>query len=337
MHMVLFVGDVLESLAEQARKYDSSAKLVSGKIDLSTARGVYYTSIGDTDVDTFFGLCLAADKIYYCVPKEWSDQKNDGKSELQSFTERVIFWVGQTRDVVIIGNGQPRYQYFSSVGNNEIIKTTSHEKCLWSIGCSITQGVGVETFQTWKELVSKELKLPLIDVSCSGSSLLWASDKICRANIKKGDVVFWGMTGHHRLNIWYNQQNQEAHLVPRGLVMSDSQSMQFVSKTQLTSENQLEKFHADVLDNDTLRYHNLLAVKRAFHHCRSIGAEIVGVGMIDDPDCLYRFYDEKPFYQMISWPQSQYVDFGTDRAHPGPMQHQRFADKFIELWKGYYQ
>ena len=86
----LFVGDVHQSLAGEATKYNKDAVLItSADVDdfLKTPTGTAYSSLGDiNDIDIFFQLCNKADKIYYRPPATWSDSSSGNKpNELQKW------------------------------------------------------------------------------------------------------------------------------------------------------------------------------------------------------------------------------------------------------------
>jgi hypothetical protein len=97
----------------------------------------------------------------------------------------------------------------------------------------------------------------------------------------------------------------------------------------------LTKFPIELLDNTTLMYHNILAVKRVYNFCKKIGVQLVILGLMYDLDNNYLYYDVPAFAQLMFWPK-KYPDLGTDNEHPGSQSHQMFAREFLELYSKLY-
>jgi hypothetical protein len=187
---------------------------------------------------------------------------------------------------------------------------------MWAVGCSITQGVGVELHDTWRHQLSTYLGLPYTNLSLQGSSVLWQSDQICQSDIRSGDVVFWALTSHSRLPVI--KQNKELfHLCSGGYQINHS----------LTAE-----FPPDLLDNDTLLYHNVMAIRRAYNFCNKQGAKLLILGVAYDHANLYQYY-QVPEYRYYVDGLDGWVDHGTDNQHPGPKQHQLFVEEFKKMYK----
>lgn len=299
----LFVGDVTEYLAHCAFQHDPAAQLLTTDSPVS---GTYYTSVADCQsLEHFLSVCQHARCIYYCPPAKWSGV------ETQKWTEQILAFVGQS--VSLHGALTLPKQYLT---NNFLMDTRrTEEKQIWAVGCSITVGVGIDLPQTWKHLVQQQIGWPMSELNAPGSSIIWQSDQIVRSDIRVGDVVFWGLTSHHRVPIIVN--NNIVHLNTRS----------FDQAPEL-----LKLVTPEILDNDTLLYHNVLAVRRAKNFCDKIGARLIVLGLMHDFETVYAHYNITNFKQTIVWP-SQYVDLGSDNLHPGPNQHQLYADEFIKLYE----
>lgn len=312
----LFVGDVDESLANQAQCYNRQAYLLT-KDNYTEAKGTVFTSVADMqDLVLFRDVCLSAEKIHYYPPLVWSDQKRDGSSEQKTWTERLLRFANQTKTVVNLPKVD---QYFD---NQSVLpphrKTDSTQ--LWVAGCSVTAGVGVEHKQTWKELVSAELQLPYTDLSASGSSIVWSADQICQSNINENDLVFWELTSQHRVPIIDNKQVY--HLNPGKFSLYPSVKTAF--NIQLIEH-----------DNSLLYYNNVCAVRRVYNFCNKIGAKLVILGVMHDWEGIYTLYDVPVFRQGLCWP-NEWIDLGTDGTHPGPEQHKVYVQQFLALYKEFY-
>lgn len=312
MSFKLFVGDIFPELAEVAQNYDCSAELLTAQSlkKIPTLQGVYYTSLADIkSIDEFNNLCFSAEEIFYHPPENWS---ND---EQQKWTEIILWNVNQHKTVHGLSLSQKENLFLQlSKTPDRIDKDT---KQLWTIGCSITAGVGVNSEDSWPVIVSKKLNLPLTNIAQSGSSIIWASYQICQNDIKSGDLVFWGLTSHHRIPVINDDENDLWHIT--------------ASKLKYTKKIPLE-----ILDNPTLFYHNLMAIKNVHNFCKKVGAHLVILGLIYDWNSFFKIYQIQNFRQYAVWPRAS-LDLGTDNEHPGPREHQAIAESFIEFYHQLYK
>jgi hypothetical protein len=311
----LFIGDIDQSLANEATSHNKDAVLItSSTVDdfLKTPTGTAYSSLGDIDnLDIFLQLCSQADKIYYRPPIKWSDSSSGNKSK--ELTELILAGMSTSIPVDGIDEITDQKKYFNEDFLQDHRKT--HLPQLWITGCSITNGTGVSENQTFKEIIAQELKLEYSDLSRPGSSIIWQSDQIIRSDLKCNDIVLWGLTSPNRLPVF-------------------DQDIIHLSISQYR-KSALKKFPIELLDNTTLMYHNILAVKRVYNFCQKIGAQLVILGLMYDFDNTYLHYDIPAFKQLMFWPK-KYPDLGTDNEHPGPQSHQMFAREFLELYSKLY-
>jgi hypothetical protein len=310
----LFVGDIYEDLAQQATAHNANALLITSdnyKDFLHKSSAVGYTSLADIgDHEQFFQLCHAVDQIYYCPPTAWSHP------DQQTYTEHVLAWVSQYRHIHGYDHLLAKNQALSQDFVQDTRKTDQPQ--LWIAGCSITYGVGVELDQTYRHIVSQQLGLEHSNLSWPSSSIIWQSDQICGADIRPNDVVFWGLTSTHRIPVWH--KDKVMHL----------NSRQYEKYPEL-----IKKFPIDLLDNPTLSYHNVLAVRRAYNFCKKAGAKLVALILLPDFENLFLHYNV-PVLKYLRPTHHEFVDLGTDNIHPGPEQHKIFAKEFLKLYNQLY-
>jgi hypothetical protein len=311
----LFVGDIYETLAIEAQAYNANAFLITPlNLDsfLNDSGGVGYTSLADIgDHELFFQLCNKIDKLYYRPPTKWSHP------DQQYYTEHVLAWISQFKNIDGSEYLLKTNQQFSQDFLQDTRKTNQCQ--LWAVGCSITFGVGVDTEQTYREIISQELNLEHSNLSCPGSSIVWQSDQICRADLRPNDIVIWGLTSQHRIPVFHN--NTIIHL----------NSQLYKKYPELIS-----KFPIDLLDNNTLSYHNVLAVRRAYHFCQKVGAKLVILALVPDFNNLYLHYNVPVFRHLMPVHHLEYIDLGRDNIHPGPKQHKIFAKEFLAFYNQLY-
>jgi len=96
----LFVGDVCQTVADQAKTYDRSAVLLTEEnfpTISPTTSGTFYTSLADLGSIAYLDhLCTIANQIFYCPPEQWSDGVD---SKQKKHTETVLVFHSQIKTV----------------------------------------------------------------------------------------------------------------------------------------------------------------------------------------------------------------------------------------------
>jgi len=197
------------------------------------------------------------------------------------------------------------------------------EAQMWTFGCSITSGIGINSYEIYDSKIKEYLNLPNKNISCPGSSIIWASDQICRSDIKKNDVVIWGITSPRRTHkVNYNKLD---FILP----------YQIENNTELELLNYERQYYTQYFESNTELYDILTAIKRAKNFCNNIGAKFLAINLIFDYIGWSQYYVDDQIKAYLK--NDQYIDVGNDGIHPGPKQHQEFAEKFIKLYKALYE
>ena len=126
-----------------------------------------------------------------------------------------------------------------------------------------------------------------------GTSIEWAKDQILRSDIKKNDIVIWGLTQEVR--------------APRAI------------NGQLATEND-----PNILLNETSLYRALSSVHQVVNFCKKISAQLVIFPIICSENLQLLIHNLDEYYQLPY--QTKFLDIGTDSIHPGPIQHQVWAE-----------
>lgn len=313
----LFIGDVGEYLSHAAQNYDAASVLIDStnfNSFLKKPNATGYTSVGDIEnLTNFLNLCLAADSIFFVPPDHWS------KIESRQWTESILLFVSQYTIVHNLNLIKNKHKFLSSIVDHLADSRKTDSSQLWAVGCSITHGVGVSEEESWKYHAAQSLKLEYSSLSCSSSSIVWQANQICQSDIRTGDIVFWGLTSHQRID-----------------VITNNQSLLHLQQSRYTeTPNLITQFPPDILTSTSLIYHNIVAIKSAYNFCKKIGAKLVILGLMYDWDSVYNLYNIPVFRQYLVWP-NEYVDLGTDNQHPGPLQHKLFAKEFVSLYETLY-
>lgn len=307
--IVGFIGDTDSSLAEEAKKYCTSAVFIDQQI--SPLPPTFYTSVGDTiNFKSFLDIIESADVLYYCPPKEWSSEATKEHTEIAleyalCIGKRVLGYEVET-------DLDTKVLLPSALQITDVRKSIAPQ--LWIVGCSIAHGIGVLPHQRFGELIQTNLKLEISWLTKPGSSVTWASDQIVRSSISTGDIVCWAITSPNRTE--YYDGNDLIQILP---------SMYDKNK-KLQSMVPI-----DELDGSNIDYQCAIAIERAKNHCAKVGAKLAILPVFND-------YQNPLISALLGNKISKrkhtlYVDYGSDDQHPGPLQHKVFAKTFLSLLK----
>jgi hypothetical protein len=302
MAINLFVGDNGNYLAKIAQKTNSAAFLIEHsnyKIFLSsdyTNDITVYTSFSDlpkishTD-SIFFEVLKKADNIFYCPPEVWSDYSfKFSWNTNRTITEYLLYHINliknNVRNLDLV-----HYQKSNYLNLIEYRKTENRQ--LWIAGCSIAHGVGVDPEEKFGTIISNKINLPVSHLTKGGTSLDWAKDQILRSDVRKNDIVIWELT-----------QEVRAPKVINGMLWAER--------------------NPDILLEETSLYRAVTSVYQVVNFCSKISAQLLllPINCSERLELLIHHLDE--YYQLPY--QLTYSDLGTDRVHPGPIQHQVWAD-----------
>lgn len=302
----LYIGDAQEYLVNAAKQADPGAILVDStnyhqflKDDYSN--GTLYTSLADLPKigqrNILYELMLKSDTIFYCPPGIWSDKNSNFSWESQeTLLEFLLSNVhNQRHNVVGIDNLKNRKLKYLQLFDQR----PNSDPCLWIAGCSISLGVGVDKEQRYGSIVAKELNIASSFLTKGGTSIEVHSDQILRSDIRKGDIVIWGLTSELRAPRFFNS---------------------------LTAEQNL-----DVRTSETRLYKAITSVYQVSNFCKNVSANLIMLPLICTEHLRLALSDNE-YYHDLPYQAAQ-LDYGTDNLHPGVRQHRAWADFCINLLK----
>lgn len=321
--IVLFVGDIDDSLSTIAKNYDPSAYLIdqfnykeflTKEITVDTT---VYTSLGDLpkDPEIFYRIGLTATEIVYAPPEKWSDgltvKAFDPTSSIKGSTELLLLQLANIRPVKNI-----ELCYFTPRVNPVIDQRKTDNPQLWVAGCSITSGLGVADKERYGQLIADKLGVACSFLAEPASSISWAADQILRADIQPGDTVIWGITCTTRVSFIKHKK------------------LKHVTSNTYEDFPELDKeLPLSTLFNEDTFYSHLYSIEQVINYCRRQNIKLVLLGLLTSPNIL-RYLKTKDNY--LDFPHKlkfsnnstsiNYIDLGTDQKHPGPQQHQLYAD-----------
>jgi hypothetical protein len=324
--ITIYLGDIYPDTCEQARQYDASAYLVDHSNYKNFLNSIFdhdttvYTSIADlpNNDEVILNVLQKANTIVYVPPTTWSDNKIvdivDPTSSTQGHTETMLLKLSDQIKIVGLDLILLKQDVIPLVDSRK-----SDSPQLWSVGCSITHGTGVEPLTRYGSLLSSDLAMPCSFLTRPGSSIGWAADQILRSDIKEHDIVVWGITSNERL-----------------MYVHDKKLLKGVTHSQYIELPGLEKIipFKNLISENTF-YQNILSVQQVVNFCNKINCKLLLLGLFDNHN-LTRFLKTLPNYHKFPYRtvynkyimHNEYVDLGTDQSHPGPAQHIEYK-KFI--------
>jgi hypothetical protein len=309
MTITLFVGDNDNALAEAAQKINPMAWLIDHNNYKNFLLTKYnkditvYTSFSDLPKITstnavFFEVLKKADVIFYCPPLKWSDHSDVFVWENnRTITEYFLYHINLVKNNVQ-GLDLKSYQNSGYLVKTESRKTV--DKQLWIAGCSIAHGIGVDNNKKFGALISDKLDLEVSHLTEAGSSIEWAADQILRSDIRKHDIVIWGLT-----------QEVRAPMAVNGKVRRETDP--------------------GILLNETSLYRAVTGVHQVVNFCKKISARLLLLPIICSEQLQLQIHSLNEYHQLLYY--TQFLDLGTDNIHPGPLQHAAWADICVKLLK----
>ena len=199
---------------------------------------------------------------------------------------------------------------------------TNNSPVLWTAGCSVTYGTGVEYSSRWGSLLASYLNLPEVTLSQGGSSIFWAADQLLRSDIRPGDIVVWGLTNVPRISI--------------------SKNWNFTSVTidgyftKVKKENQY--WLLDYFESETQVLTALREILQVVNFCQKIKIKLYLANILDIAWLSIALADFNNFIDLtqglkINGNTINFIDLGTDNMHPGPKQHQQYAETLYNFIK----
>ena len=322
----LYVGDNDVTVAENAKKEDTTAYLIDHANWDQQHQGVAYTSLSDLPNENEFAkLFREADTIVYSPPlnDKWSDGKAE-KSMQKKWTEHYLTVFSFVDHKKIINFNAKKDINDVTVPLEDVRKVDS--KQLWCAGCSFTYGVGVDIEQRYSDILSKKLDLSMSSLSASSSSILWAADQILRSDVRPDDTLVWGITSPNRFPYYDEETETRYHLVHSTYARQAKEIPQL--KSVIT-----ENFFADF----NLTFLAVNQILQVVTLCRSKNIKLLLAGLLPGNE-LASYLTNLPEYLHLEGHfglgSDRFIDLGTDNEHPGIKMHQWYSDEiFARLTK----
>jgi hypothetical protein len=196
----------------------------------------------------------------------------------------------------------------------------TNNKTLYIAGCSVTYGSGVEDCERYGEILSQRLGLPCIFLAMPASSIAWQADRILQADLRPNDIVVWGLTDLARVNI-ANATDWRGYTI---------------NNYTTTLDKSQKYFNLDYFDSWTLTISCVKQILQVENICQKIGVDLCIANLLETTIVPLLFGHQSNYVNCVEkWRPDQdgkfdYSDLGSDNSHPGPKQHQVYADKIYQ-------
>lgn len=320
MSYSLFVGDVGEYLSVRAKQHDPSAVLIDRDnyhLYLNgESTGTGYVSLGDlpkidNKQSVMHDLIDHANEVYLAEPMSWSDA-SDTFDHWES-RRLIIYYLWEVnRRRGNLRSSLPLLHWKNTQYLDASPQRLTRDPMIWIAGCSISHGVGVVFEERYGYQVSQKLGIPAAFLTRSGTGIEWSANQIMRSDVRSGDIVIWGLTSEYRFARWNSDRHRLQHINTHNMQTSDLRTI------------------GEGLEHRI--YSAVASVHAVANFCEKIQVRLILLPLIctetlklELHDCPY--YHEPPY-------QHQWLDLGDDDLHPGPRQHQLWADFLMDTIHG---
>jgi|SaaInl74LU_5_DNA_1037368.scaffolds.fasta_scaffold00037_58 hypothetical protein len=232
---------------------------------------------------------------------------------------RLVYELYKHKDKVKSDNG---ILEFLNNFKLDSLDTKRNSPGLVTVGCSYTAGVGVEYNKRFGSILAKKLELPETTLSKAGASMQWVADQLLRSDLKKDDIVVWGLTTPDRIE-YVEDWKYKTNTVTNCLTTS-RKHISAVEQTE-TLARLLQTF---------------ATVMQVQNFCNLVGAKLFIVNLLNVswlPPMIEKQKDIRWLDLTIDSDirtdtlVPSHTDYGTDNIHPGPIQHKIYADKIYNF------
>lgn len=217
-------------------------------------------------------------------------------------------------------HGLTDINYFSKQNYVSQHLPRSQDATLFVAGCSITHGVGVNEHERYGEIIGVELGIPTIFLSMPGSSIDWQADRILQADLQPGDMVIWGLTAMSRVAL-ANQYDWKGYPINNYIGLPKNK----------------QYFTLDYFYSWDLTVSHLKKILQVENMCNKLGVKLYLANVLETTVVPLIYGAQSNYIDCLEpWNknyQFAYEDLGTDNDHPGPKQHQKYAQKILKVIK----
>jgi len=334
--ITIFVGDIGPETAASALAFDQSAVLLTCEnytnfLNDELPNSTFYTALGDLPKpdNIIYRILDKADDIYYCPCSVWSDNKEvdctNVVTSTKGRTEFILFTFATIKNNV---HNLDLSSYLTKNIAGLVDQRKSQLPQLWVAGGSDTNGVGITKDQRYGSLLGKMLDMEVSFLSVSCASIKWLADQIIRSDIRAGDFVVVGLVPATRFPYWSSIDKKIVHINLQFDKSVENYKNLDITKSTITN----------LLLSDHLIYESMVSLYQIISFCRKIQAKLLILGLQCTEEITIQLHNVPEFVNYVNLDSEsihvkESVDFGDDGRHPGPLQHQLYADFCYNAFK----
>lgn len=307
--MIITISDNSEYIAKHSRCIKSGARLLDLSNYLHTKDGErYYTSLADVPAELLLPICLKSSEIAYYPPPIWES------AELENHTEAFLKTLIDVYQLNVHG-------FDSYTDRTDVLelkdKRKSDDPQVWIAGCSYAVGRGLlHEEDRYGVQLSQMLGMRYSNLCELSSSVDWQADQILRSDIRKNDLVTWGIPAANRISYFINKKRWFATVNTAGSLKND------------------RRFFERLITDDNVVYQSIKRIKQVVNFCNKIEAKIIlfyhGIGIQEHNEIMRSYLSAEPSFVELSAKQDQSPG---STVHPGPLTNQIWAKEIYNFIK----
>lgn len=319
MSITVFVGDVGEYLVKEAKLKDNDAIRITAKNYNNLNHKTYCLSLGDLDnLEQFSSVLRQADVIYYSPPPDdaWSNKT------LKKWTQDYLSIFSTDIDKKIYNFSDKKIQQATKMLCLSDYRKSDNPQ-VWISGCSISHGDGVLPHQRYGSIFAEKLSMSVSFLTQGGSSIPWAADQILRSDIRKNDIVVWGITSPNRLTFWDEEEQK----------ISGCPINQFKRKKYLKTILKEKYFLSEHVIYDSLN-----SIESVINFLEKIQSKLIIAVLLPG---IEKYIIPRNNLLMLAHifgrnHDTLFLDIGSDGYHPGPITHNFYYKKILKKYRELY-
>ena len=304
----VFIGDNTKYLSDLAIKKDPTAFLCTDDNVDTVTDGSVYTSLGDLSLQNLQSLTERADAIEYYPPAKWSS------TNLEENTLIQLNFLSHRKEIKNFKCIQYPIKSFWLADQRK-----TEDKQIWVVGCSFAHGTAIPQAASFGSVIANQLNLPISFLTWPGTSIPWAADQILRSDIRKGDIVIWGLTGCGRFS--FINENNSFQTVTTHDYHHAGEFKSLIKESFLVSNHLLQdaltKIEQVVQTLDRLEIKYILGV--------------FPLNIEKNEKHLLQYVSQNK-NSLLLYHQQGYIDLGWDDSHPGIKHHKWYADTILNFY-----
>jgi len=337
----LIIGNTSLELTEWAKLNFPKSQLLTDNNFLmsSDTDNDFYTSLADLTQQNLIKAIQISKRVIYKDIGTWDDP------QFKESTEQLLYRSNKLIENFTLNDVD------CDPGNVlwNVDSRKNDDNQLWIVGASVEQGIGLLPNQErYGDLIAKNLGMPVTFLTCPGTSIYWSADQILRSDVKKGDIIVWGLTSINRYMVYKNNVEinvytdifDGAKIDYRRILVGQEHRPKIISlfdRLEKYLKNVIKQDKRDLklgqLSEDRLMY-AIKSIFQVINFCRKLDVKLIffryPVSIQEFDNFLITYVgllDNFLHYDV----EKSLIDFDSDNNHPGPESHRMWADTVIKF------